>query len=478
MRRELKGLLAKRRKAIQPTKPAAPRKDVTPHREGEGSITPTDHPKILPSRIDRSPPDMTEETFTNEIEQAAKLRGWARESRKEGTLLDDILTAVEKRGHKLIRSQPSSTSSFGCRTRCQKHDRPLRYDYESLLWRHDDDESTCEQLDVLPHPEGQLTVSLSDFHLRDLLLTNVAVSDVIRLAKEWLDKFHSGNNLEPLGQNWALVLLAASLAPGVVIDYESAGGMLKRNIKEIIRKLVIAAAVDIINDFKELKLPPPSGRPLSFVSERMSERILGLWKHVETKLKKQSPASKTQTRGAVGSTKGQSLQAELRGELLSHPLFQKRKGLLKFHEGGVPQQFLSDIKRFMEEGRIDREQLVKEALGEERVLIDLFNSLKKEGQKQLEQVFEKAQTQEVLNAMLRRLLTMDDSPSLERLLGYVGVVGISIKRRVAGLTGFSIDLLSLDNLRIGRWIAWTVRGIWPAIKNMRQLALPWINKEQ
>ncbi len=455
-----------------------PRKDITQFEDGE--VPPSYYPKELPGRCDRSPPDMTDESFTNEIEQAAKLQGWARESRKEGTLLDDILKAAEKRGHKLIKPQPSSPSPFGCRTRCQEHDRPLRYDYENLLWRHDDDGSTCDQLDVLPQPEGQLTVSLTEFHLRDLLLTNVSVADVIRLAKEWLTQFQSEGTLqfqsgESLGQNWALILLAASLAPDVSIDYESAGGMLKRNIKEIIRKLVIAAAVDILNDYKQLKLPSPSGRPLSFVSERMAERILGLWRHVEARLQKQRPGG-GQTGRTTSPSRSPSLQAELRGELLRHPLFQKRKGLIQFHEDGVPQQFLADIKHFMEEGRIDRDQLVKEALGDEQTLVDLFESLKKEGQKQLELIFQKAQQQEVLNAMLRRLLLMDDSPSLDRLLGYVGIIGISIKRKVAGLTGFSTELLSLDNLRIARWVAWTIRGIWPALKNMRQLALPWIEK--
>jgi hypothetical protein len=209
----------------------------------------------------------------------------------------------------------------------------------------------------------------------------------------------------------------------------------------------------------------------------MAERILGLWQHVEAKLQKRSPTRKTQTPTVRPGPPPPSLHAALRGELTRHPLYQKRKGLLQFHEGGVPQQFLSDIKRFMEEGLIDRDQIVKEALGEEAVLIDLFESLKKEGQKQLEQIFEKAQNQEVLNAMLRKLLKMDATPSLERLLGYVGIIGISIKRKVAGLTGFTTELLSLDNLRIGRYIAWIVRGIWPAIKNMRQLAQPWIDKE-
>ncbi len=476
MQRELKRLIAKRREGEQSSKPATPRKDVVILKEGEFPVAPTSFSKDLPSKSTRSPPDLTEGTFTNEIEQAAKLRGWTREARKEGTLLDDLLKAAEKRSHKLIRPQPSTSSTFGCRTRCQEHDRPIRYDHESLLWRHDDDGSACEQLDVLPHPEGQLSVSLTDFQLRDLLLTNVAVADVVRLAKEWLEAFQSGTHLDALAQKWALVLLAASLAPEVTIDYEAAGNMLKRNVKEIIRKLVIAAAVDIITDYQELNLPPPSDRPLSFVSERMAERILGLWQHIEAQLKKQSPSG-LPPRPVSPSASRHSLHAALRGELTSHPLYQKRRGLLQFHEGGVPQQFLSDIKRFMEQGLIDRDQLIKEALSDEAVLVDLFETLKKEGPKELEQIFEKAQKQEVFNAMLRRLIQMDATPSLERLLGYIGVVGISIKRRVAGLTGFTTELLSLDNLRIARWIAWTVRGIWPALKNMRQLALPWINKE-
>ncbi|MGY5875117.1 MAG: hypothetical protein RTU30_05185 [Candidatus Thorarchaeota archaeon] len=311
------------------------------------------------------------------------------------------------------------TQSTG--VRCKLHQRLVIYDHEELLWSHSDDGSPCEQMDALPHPDGELSGEISTLSLRSMLHRVITRSSVQSLVDSWLEIFESAEDFNLLAEKWSLVLIAASLTEELKIEYETIGGRIKKLMREFANKMLLLSALDLIEQEPEIRLPSGSETSLLRSVDGILNRLL--------------------TTAAIATTS--EPYGSVLIELKMSKAFKARIPKRIVREKWVS-NFLAEVKREYDLGLLDYDSLREETVGDDSVLEQLFKLTRNAVVFQdLTKAYEESIKQDTLNCILRKLFQMDEESSLERKLGYIGVIGIAIERNVANEYGFSYELLTL-----------------------------------
>ncbi len=400
----------------------------------------------------RSPGILVEPVTVVEPREALdSARERLREEREDSTSFD---TGIEGEG------ESTSGSRWGPRVLCQMHGKDVVYSHSDLIWTHRDDGSHCEELDRLPHSTGGLTTVLERATLMEMAKADISREAVVSLADQWIESFKDNMNLAMLEKKWALVLIGAVIATGLDVNYEEVGTDLKRLMEEVIRKLVIVVAIRFLKENPDIILPDPDAESLVHMSHEMAEYLLTYWE-ISTEGKRKASRTHLKGHGASGTSRG------LMGELKL--LLQTRRQIvdLQTQESRIP-QYLANLRSAVQLGDLDEEQHIHSAIESNSTLTSLLDeACRVLEKKQITMLLEKSKDPNVLAAALRRLLCLASPNLLDDKISFIGIIGIAMARRVEEGTGFSTDLLSLENLRIARWIAWFVRNMFPALAFFR-----------
>ncbi len=383
------------------------------------------------------------ESFGNLMNEYRDTYGSTRPSPPE-TLAGELHKEVDKRKQRPHLRTRGDFTTPATGVQCKLHQRRVVYDNEQLLWVHGDDSSSCEEMDKLPHPQGNLSENIINLSLRAMLRRVIHRSHVQGLVNTWLEEFQSNQSLTMLAEKWSLVLMAAALTDELKIDYEPVGGKIRKLMRDFSNKMLLISALDLIRE-NELDLPAASDMPLLRTVEAILESLRGRAQ-------------------IVGSSVPYGL---LLKELKQSKAFQARRPKSIIRKKWVS-EFLADVKRDYQLGLLDYDTLLKEVIDDDPVLVRLLEVAKDiVGFEDITKTHDGSMKQDTLHCIFRRLMQMDDDSSLENQLGYIGVIGIAIERDVSKETGFSYDLLTLKNYSIARKLSSDVQRLFPALSYLR-----------